>query len=82
MPADRAYQGAGTTFHTPYYHHGEQPEQYQQYNRDHACLRAPGERAFARLKSWCVMHRACSSTRRISRTVQVIHVLLTCDYSG
>ncbi|CAM5541005.1 hypothetical protein SHIRM173S_05386 [Streptomyces hirsutus] len=44
--------------------------------------RAPGERAFARLKSWRIMRRARSSTRRISRTVQAIHVLLACDYSG
>jgi len=80
--ADRAYQGAGATFRTPYYHHSEQPEHYQQFNRDHARLRAPGERAFARLKSWHIMRRARSSTRRISRTVQAIHVLLTCDYSG
>jgi hypothetical protein len=79
--ADRAYQGAGATFRTPYYHHSEQPEHYQQFNRDHARLRAPGERAFARLKSWRIMRRTRSSTRRISRTVQAIHVLLTCDYS-
>ncbi|MEV7862597.1 transposase family protein [Streptomyces hirsutus] len=80
--ADRAHQGAGATFRTPYYHHSEQPEHYQQFNRDHARLRALGERAFARLKSWRIMRRARSSTRRISRTVQTIHVLLTCDYSG
>lgn len=80
--ADRAYQGAGATFRTPYYHHHEQPEHYQQFNRDHARLRAPGERAFARLKSWRIMRRARSSTRRISRTVQAIHTLMTCDYSG
>ncbi|RSM92558.1 transposase family protein, partial [Streptomyces sp. WAC 01420] len=80
--ADRAYQGAGATFRTPYYHHSEQPEHYQQFNRDHARLRAPGERAFARLKSWHIMRRARCSTRRISRTVQAIHTLLTCDYSG
>ncbi len=39
--ADRAYQGAGATFRTPYYHHREQPQHYQQFNRDHARLRAP-----------------------------------------
>lgn len=37
--ADRAYQGAGGTVRTPYYHHSEQPEHYQQFNRDHARLR-------------------------------------------
>jgi hypothetical protein len=80
--ADRAYQGAGATFRTPYYHHSEQPEHYQQFNRDHARLRAPGERAFAQLKSWGILRRARCSTSRISRTVQAIHVLLTCDYPG
>ncbi len=80
--ADRAYQGAGATFRTPYYHHSEQPKPYQQFNRDHARPRAPGERAFARLKSWHITRRARCSTRRISRTVQAIHTLLTCDYSG
>jgi hypothetical protein len=36
--ADRAYQGAGATVRTPYYHHNEQPEHYQEFNRDHARL--------------------------------------------
>ncbi|MER5891287.1 transposase family protein [Streptomyces sp. NPDC001941] len=80
--ADRAYQGAGATFRTPYYHHREQPEHYQQFNRNHARLRAPGEPAFAQLKSWRILRRARCSTRRISRTAQAIHTLLTCDYSG
>lgn len=37
--ADRAYQGAGATIRTPYYGR-DLPEHYQQYNRDHAGLRA------------------------------------------
>ncbi|MER5891382.1 IS5/IS1182 family transposase, partial [Streptomyces sp. NPDC001941] len=40
------------------------------------------ERAFAQLKSWRILRRARCSTRRISRTVQAIHTLLTCNYSG
>ncbi|WP_063766997.1 IS5/IS1182 family transposase, partial [Streptomyces sp. NRRL S-813] len=63
--ADRAYQGAGATVRTPYYHHREQPAHYQQFNRDHARLRVPGERAFAQLKSWRLLRRARCSTRRI-----------------
>ncbi|CAL9332684.1 IS5 family transposase ISSro1 [Streptomyces sp. enrichment culture] len=50
--ADRAYQGADAAFRTPYYHYSEQPEHYQQFNRDPARLRASGERAFAQLKTW------------------------------
>lgn len=79
--ADRAHQGADATVRTPYYHH-ELPEHYQQYNRDHARLRAPGEHAFAQLKTWRLLRRARCSTRRISRLAQAIHTLLTCDYSG
>jgi hypothetical protein len=79
--ADRAYQGAGAPVRTPYYHHSEQPEHYQQFNRDHTRLRASGERAFAQLKSWRILREARCSTRCISRTVQAIHTLLTCDYS-
>ncbi|MER6386340.1 transposase family protein [Streptomyces sp. NPDC001250] len=79
--ADRAYQGTGATVRTPYYHH-EQPEQYQQFSRDHARLRAPGERALARLRSWRLLHRARCSTRRIGTAVQAVHTLMTCTYSG
>ncbi|WP_419995884.1 transposase family protein [Streptomyces boninensis] len=80
--ADRAYQGAGATVRTPYKNHHEQPEHYQQFDRDHARLRAPGERAFARLKSWGILRRARCSTRRIGPIVAAVHTLLTCDYSG
>ncbi|GHG50377.1 transposase family protein [Streptomyces griseocarneus] len=80
--ADRAYQGAGATVRTPYYGHRELPDHYQRFNRVHARLRAPGERAFARLKSWRILRRARCSTNRISRIVQAVHALLTCGYSG
>ncbi|ANZ21726.1 transposase IS4 family protein [Streptomyces noursei ATCC 11455] len=80
--ADRAYQGAGSTVRTPYKNHREQPDHYQLFNRDHARLRAPGERAFAQLKQWRTLRQARCSTNRISRIVQAVHTLLTCDYSG
>ncbi|MEU4955622.1 transposase family protein, partial [Streptomyces lavendulae] len=79
--ADRAYQGAGATVRTPYYHHRIQPAHYQDFNRGHARLRALGERAFAQLKAWRILRRTRCSTNRISRTVQAIHTLLTCGYS-
>jgi hypothetical protein len=44
-------------------------------------LRAPGERAFAQLKSWRLLRRARCSTRHIGTAVQGVHALLTCDYS-
>ncbi|MGC0407329.1 hypothetical protein RKD31_000572 [Streptomyces sp. SAI-163] len=80
--ADRAYQGVGAAVRTPYYHHREPPEHYQQFNRDHARLRTPGERAFTRPKTWRITRRARCSTRRVSRIVQAIHILLNYDYSG
>ncbi|MFE3907842.1 transposase family protein, partial [Streptomyces sp. NPDC059153] len=80
--ADRAYQGAGATVRTPYYRHREQPEHYQQFNRDQARLRAPGERAFAQLKQWRILRRTRCSTRRVGTIVQAIHTLMTCGYSG
>ncbi len=80
--ADRAYQGAGATVRTPYYHHLELAEHYQQYNRDHARLRAPGERAFAQLKTWRLLRRARCSTNRIGRIVAAVHTLLICGYGG
>ena len=80
--ADRAYQGAGATVRTPYYNHREQPAHYQQFNRDHASLRAPGERAFARLKSWRILRRARCPTNRIGAIVTAIHTLPTCENPG
>jgi hypothetical protein len=80
--AGRAYQGAGATVRTPCYGHRDLPDHYRRFNRDHARLRAPGERASARLKSWRVLRRVRCSTRRTGRTVQAVPVLLTCDYTG
>jgi hypothetical protein len=71
--ADRAHQGAGATVRTPYYNHREQPAHYQHYNRDHARLRAPGERAFAQPKQWRLLSAArCSPTWLTSATEAVL----------
>ncbi|MGW6413016.1 transposase family protein, partial [Streptomyces vinaceus] len=80
--ADRAHQGAGSTVRTPYYHHKIQPEHYQAFNRDHARPRAPGERAFAQLKTRRILRRACCSTNRISRIIRAVHTLLIYGNSG
>ncbi|MGV9351453.1 transposase family protein [Streptomyces spiralis] len=79
--ADRAYRGAGATVRTPYYGR-DLPEKYAQFNRDHAWLRAPGERAFARLKQWRIFRKARCSTNRISRTVAAVHAIETACRSG
>jgi hypothetical protein len=80
--ADRAYQGAGATVRTPCHRHHELPEHYQQDNRDHARLRAPGERAFARLKQWRILHKTRCSTNRIGRTVAATHAIESAWRSG
>ncbi|MFD9243224.1 transposase family protein [Streptomyces sp. NPDC059556] len=81
-PGEGNHVIAGATLRTPYRHQCGQPEHYQQFNRDHARLRAPGERAFALLKSWRPLRRARCSTRRISTIVQAVHTLLNCSSSG
>ncbi|MEU7688081.1 transposase family protein [Streptomyces spectabilis] len=80
--ADRACRGAGATVRTPCYHHREQPAHYQEFNRDHARLPAPGERAFTQLNSWRLLRRARGSPRRTATATQATHTLLTSDHSG
>lgn len=75
-------QGVGTTVRTPYYGHRELPAHYQQYNRDHVRLRAPGEHGFARLKAWRLLRRARCSTSRIGRTVTALHAVPICENTG
>ncbi|MFI2458250.1 transposase family protein, partial [Streptomyces sp. NPDC019539] len=79
--ADRAYRGTGATVHTPYYGR-DLPEQYAQFNRDHAQVRAPGERAFADLKQWRILRKARRSPNRISRTAATVHAIETAWRSG
>ncbi len=79
--AGRAYRGANGTVRTPYYGR-DLPEKYAQFNRDHARLRAPGERAFARLKQWSILRKARCSTNRIGQTVATVHALEIAWRSG
>ncbi|CAL9418686.1 hypothetical protein SUDANB6_01806 [Streptomyces sp. enrichment culture] len=73
--ADRVCQGAGATIHTPSHRHRELFEHYRQYNRDHARLRAPGERAFTRPKERRILRKAPYSTNRIGHTGTTIHAI-------
>ncbi len=43
---------------------------------------APGERAFAQLKTWHILRKARCSTNRIGIIVAAIHTLLTCENEG
>ncbi len=78
--ADRAYRGAGATVRTPYGR--DPPEKCARFNRDHARLRAPGERALARPEQWWIFRKARCSPNRISRTVAAVHTIETAWRSG
>ncbi|MBB4892641.1 hypothetical protein FHS39_001652 [Streptomyces olivoverticillatus] len=75
--ADKAYEGAGGTFCTPFKRHGgrELTTKQKNVNRAHARLRAPVERAFARLKAWRIFRRARISPNRLTSIVCAILTL-------
>ncbi|WP_406191842.1 transposase [Streptomyces sp. NBC_01017] len=75
--ADKAYEGAGGTFCTPYKRHrGRELTAHQKsVNRAHARLRSPVERAFALLKSWRIFRRARCSPNRLTSIVKAILTL-------
>lgn len=61
--ADKAYVGAEGTVEAPIKARQgcELPDKHKRFNKVHARLRAPVERAFARLKSWRIFrHARCS----------------------
>jgi hypothetical protein len=67
--ADRAYQCAGATVRTLLLPSPSLPERYQQYNRDHARLRAWGPR-------WTPVSRTSPSPDQPLRTeVRLLHQL-------
>ncbi|QWA25987.1 hypothetical protein KJK32_00215 [Streptomyces sp. JCM17656] len=72
--ADRAYQWRRR--HGPHPYYGRDLPSTSSittdYNCGHARLRAPGERAFARLKSWRLLRRARWPANRIGVTVAAV----------
>ena len=76
--ADKAYQGAGGSVRTPFKRHRHRPRlsrRQKSVNRDHARIRARGERANATLKIWKVLVKLRSCPRRATAIVQAILVL-------
>ncbi|GGU50574.1 hypothetical protein GCM10010289_83760 [Streptomyces violascens] len=69
------------TIRTPYCHHREQPERYQQFNRDHPRIRAPGERAFAQLEVLATATTSPMFHPPHRQAVHAIHMLMTRSYS-
>jgi hypothetical protein len=76
--ADKGYQGAGGSIRTPFKRHRHRPRlsrRQKAVNRDHARIRALGERAVATLKTWKVLVKLRCCPRRATATVQAILAL-------
>jgi hypothetical protein len=71
--ADKGYLGADELL-VPYRGRNK-PASQKQANRSHAKLRAPGERAMARLKSWKLLHKLRCSPSKTGHLVKAIAVL-------
>ncbi|ATE53247.1 transposase family protein [Actinosynnema pretiosum] len=74
---DKGYHGydeTGRHVITPYKGRNK-PESQKGTNRAHARLRGPGERANARLKTWCILRKLRCCPRRAGRLAKAIHVL-------
>ncbi len=76
--ADKGYQGAGGSIRTPFKRHRLRPRlsrRQRAVNRNHARLRAVGERAVATLKGWKILTKLRCCPRRASAIVAAILVL-------
>ncbi len=75
--ADKAYQGAGGTFCTPFKHHRgrELTTAQKAVNRAHSRLRSPVEQAFAHLKAWRIFRRAHCSPNHLTSMTQAVLTL-------
>ncbi|MFJ6677417.1 transposase family protein [Actinosynnema sp. NPDC091369] len=76
--ADKAYQGAGGTVHTPFKRHATRPRLsrgQKAVNRAHARIRALGERAVSLLKGWKILAKLRCCPRRATAIIAAILVL-------
>lgn len=76
--ADKAYQGAGGTVWTPFKRQPKRPrlsKRQRSVNRQHAKIRALGERAVATLKTWKLLAKLHCSPHRATAIVKAILVL-------
>ncbi|GIE70825.1 transposase family protein [Actinoplanes palleronii] len=76
--ADKGYQGARGTIRVPFKRHRSRPKlQHWQkrYHRQHARIRARGERAIATLKTWKLLVKLRCCPRHATAIVQAILVL-------
>jgi DDE superfamily endonuclease/Helix-turn-helix of DDE superfamily endonuclease len=80
--ADKGYQGAGGTVRTPFKRHRHRPRlsaRQKDVNRDHARIRALGERAVATLKTWKILTKLRCCPHRATAIIQAILVLHTAE---
>ncbi|MER5334283.1 transposase family protein [Micromonospora sp. NPDC002717] len=76
--ADKGYQGARGSVHTPFKRHHYRPKLSRRQtavNRAHAKIRARGERAIATLKTWKSLAKLRCCPRQATTIVQAILVL-------
>jgi hypothetical protein len=76
--ADKGYQGASGSVRTPFKRRRFRPKlsrRQKAVNRDHAKIRAGGERGIATLKTWKVLAKLRCCPRRATAIVQAILVL-------
>lgn len=72
--SDKGYQGAGGTVTTPVKGR-DLPDGLRRYNTRHSRRRARGERGFAVLKTWRILHKVRSTVTGVGDLVQAILVL-------
>ncbi len=79
--ADKGYQGAGGSVRTPFKRHRHRPRlsrRQKAVNRDHARIRALGERAVATLKTWKILVTLRCCPRR---STAIVHASSFCTTS-
>jgi hypothetical protein len=77
--ADRGYHHIAEGVLTPYKGKAHLTQPYIDANTAHARIRCRGERGFATLKNWRILHRVRSSTHHITTLAQAI---LTLEHAG
>jgi hypothetical protein len=76
--ADRGYQGAGGTVHSPFKRHRRRrrlSRREKAVNRSHARIRAVGERAIATVKCWKLLAKLHCCPKRATALLAAILVL-------
>ena len=53
----------------------DKPERQKAYNRPHARLRGPGERAFAQLKTWSILDQVRCDPHQATQIAKAVQVL-------